>query len=68
MPPPTDGPDLEHLHARLGRIADSDLVQRPVWTIAKGIALGLILLWVIVLALRLILSAFGVMMGGRFGF
>jgi hypothetical protein len=63
-----DGRDLNDLYARMGRIAESDLVQHPVWTIAKGVTFGLILLWLIVVALRLILSAFGVMMGGLFGF
>lgn len=58
------GPELNHLHNRLGRIADSEIIQRPVRTIAKGVLLGIVLVWLLGVTVAVTLSMFGFVLGG----
>ncbi len=41
----------------------SELLERPVWTIARGVALGLLMFYLILVAIRVVLFMFGVALG-----
>lgn len=44
----------------------SDLMTRPVWTIAKGVAMGLLLFMALIVVLQLVLAVLGMTLVGLF--